>query len=83
VSARLCRVLVSVDHGGQAAADLYESGDVVVFRRKATCSTWEQVGEGKLANGEILGMPGREHLGAHVYAAVEAALAAFVANPLF
>jgi len=83
VSARLCRVLVSVDHGGQAAADLYESGDVVVFRRKAGCSTWEQLGEGRLVNGEILGLPGREHLGAQVYAALEAALAAFVDHPLF
>lgn len=83
MSARLCRVLVSVDHGGQFAADLYEDGGVAVFRHKAGCSTWEQVGEGRIVNGEILGLPGREHLGAQVYAAVEAALAAFVDNPLF
>lgn len=80
---RLCRVIVDLGAGAGAAADLYPNGDVAVLLWYPETAMWGEIGRGKLVDGQIFGMPGREDIGRKAYGALEGALAGFLKNPLF
>lgn len=62
-------------------ADLLEGGRVELLRQHLH-GRWLVLGVGRLVNGEITGLPATDLLDARARAAIEAGLAAYLANPL-
>lgn len=79
-ASRMCRVEVIVD-AGRHAADFFADGSVTVSRAKG--DAWQELGTGRFVNGEIIGVLGGAVIDDRVYAALEGALQAWDANPLF
>lgn len=80
MSASICRVTCSAGRE-TFGADLLESGRVELLRQHLH-GRWLVIGVGRLVNDEIVGLPHDGLVDRRTRAAIEAGLAAFLANPI-